>query len=512
MEYYNKLADDGGDDSDGDRFTGYCDIYDFANINGYLFILITIISVIGNALLIFLLVTQKDLNFITKTFILNLACADLIFTASLPFWAYYHLHHWVFGDFLCKFMTGVYFVGLYSSIFILTAMTVDRFVTVVRNRWPNKSVRRKCAVGACVAAWLISLMTSGYDTSKIEVENDYYYTMEYSNKSTDAGGDDTDEAIFICHFVDFTTISGYSFILFTIIGVIGNALLIFLLVTQKDQTFVPKFLILNLACADLIFTASLPFWAYYHLHHWVFGDFLCKFMTAVYFVGMYSSIFILTALTADRFVTVVLNRWPNKSVRRKCGVGACVAAWLISVVVSVYDASKMELEEDSCEDFSEVELGYYFQVSFIFLLPFLIIVFCHCSIMTKVFQATNRQRHKATSIVFCVLAAYVVCWGPYNFLLFIKSLTNQPDKCKAAVRLDVAYNVCRILAFSHCCVNPLLCLLSQKLRSRLLSLLTDETLCLKNRSRLTEQNVSGVQTIRLSVAQTSADILELQPQ
>lgn len=324
--------------------------------------------------------------------------------------------------------------------------------------------------------------------------------MEYNNNLTDDGGDDG--AVFICQFFDFSTINGYFFILITIISVIGNILLIFALVTQKYLNSVTKMFILNLACSDLIFTASLPFWSYYHLHHWVFGDFLCKFITVVHFVGLYSSIFILTSLTVDRFITVVLNKWPNNNVRKKCAVGAAVAAWVISVAASAYDASKIQVEEDYyCEEKSD-DFGYSFQVSLLFVLPLIIVILCLFAIIKTVFQATNRQRTKALSIVFCTVAAYFVCWVPYNFLLFIKSL-YEPKGCKAVELLETTYNICRILAFSHCCVNPLLCLMSQTLRRHLLSRLRGETVCL-NKRKVTKQNKFDLQTVCLSTVPNPA--------
>lgn len=327
-------------------------------------------------------------------------------------------------------------------------------------------------------------------------------TMEYNNL-TDDGGDDIDGAKFFCQFFDFSTINGYIFILITIISVIENTLLIFALHTQKDLNYVTKIFILNLACSDLIFTASLPFWSYYHLQHWIFGDFLCKFITVVYFVGLYSSIFILTALTVDRFITVVLNKWPNNNLRKRCAVGATVAAWVISIAASAYDASRIQVEDDYyCEEKIDVNLGYYFQVSLLFLLPLIVIIFCLFAIIKTVFQSTNRQRHKAISIVFCTISAYFICWGPYNFLLFIKYL-YEPKGCKAVQLLETTYNVCRILAFSHCCVNPSLCLMSQTVRRNLLSRLKGETVCLNKRT-VPEQNRMDLQTVCLSIAPTSA--------
>lgn len=277
---------------------------------------------------------------------------------------------------------------------------------------------------------------------------------------------------YICNETfDFETISGAFFILIFIFSVTGNVLLLCVLIIYENLKNVTNLFVLNLACSDLVFTFTLPFWAVYHLHHWVFGDFACKFMTAAYIVGLYSSVILLTAMTVDRFVTVVLHNWPNKPVRRqRCAMAACAAAWTISIAASVSDAIQMKVEIQwndlySCEgpsDGPNVYLGYYLQVSLLFFLPFAIIVFCYCAILKTVLQASNRKRHRTVVVVLCIVTAFFLCWGPYNILLLIQSL-HEPEGCDEQKHWDIACSICHILAFSHCCMNPLLYMLSQKL-------------------------------------------------
>ncbi|KAK5621420.1 hypothetical protein CRENBAI_006803 [Crenichthys baileyi] len=328
--------------------------------------------------------------------------------------------------------------------------------------------------------------------------------MNYNDNLTN---DEENSFISPCQFYDFSTIAGVVFIMITIISVIGNILLMCVLFTFEKLNLVTKIFILNLACSDLIFTATLPFWAVYHLDHWIFGGFLCKFITAAYFTGLYSSIILLTAMTVDRFFTVVLNNWPNNNLRKKqCAICACVVAWVVSIGTSVHDALKMEVYDDYyCEASSSDELGYYFQVALLFFVPFAIIIVCHCAIINTVLRATNRTRHKALTIVFCIVGAYIICWGPYNILLLIKSL-YQPKACESVERLDIVYNICRILAFSHCCMNPLLFMLTQKLRNHLLCLLRCKVVGMRNRERATDQNMSGFQNV--STACHSGVVLE----
>ncbi|KAM4729151.1 chemokine XC receptor 1-like [Anableps anableps] len=309
---------------------------------------------------------------------------------------------------------------------------------------------------------------------------DYNWTTEEENSLS-----------FACHFFDFSTIAGVALIFITVISIIGNILLMSVLFTFKELNLVTKIFIINMACSDLIFTVTLPFWAVYHLDHWIFGEFLCKFITAMYFTGLYSSIIVLTVMTVDRFFIVVLNNWPNNNPKKKqCAIGACVVAWVISICISIYDAFKMEVSDDYyCEGSYSYDLGYYFQVTLLFFIPFAIIIFCNCAIINTVLHAKNRTRHKSLTIVFCIVAAYIICWGPYNILLLIMSL-YQPKACEAVERLTIVYNICRILAFSHCWINPLLCMLTQKLRSHLLYLLCSKHVGVTNRERATDQNMA----------------------
>ncbi|XP_022043141.2 chemokine XC receptor 1-like [Acanthochromis polyacanthus] len=341
--------------------------------------------------------------------------------------------------------------------------------------------------------------------------------MANGSTTPDDRADTSDHIVYFCSEIfNFSVISGALFILIFIISVIGNSLLLCVLVIYEDLKNVTNIFVLNLACSDLVFTVTLPLWATDHLHHWVFGDFFCKFITAAYFVGLYSSVILLTAMTVDRFITVVLHSWPSNPVWKKRGVvGACAAAWVISVAASLPDALKMKVVDDwnkkfYCEpstDGSDVELGYYLQVSLLFFLPFAIIVFCYSAILKTVLQASIRRRHRTVVVVLCIVAAFFICWGPYNIILVIMTL-YEPTDCKAEQRLDIAYHICRILAFSHCCMNPLLYMLSQKLRKHLWQLLHCGNIRRKSSMRSTGQNTSVGQTVAFT-AQNSAVMMEM---
>ncbi|XP_047436303.1 galanin receptor type 1b [Mugil cephalus] len=98
----------------------------------------------------------------TNIFILNLSVADLSFLLiCVPVHAtVYSLPEWIFGGFLCWFGHYVFTVSMLVSIFTLVAMSVDRYIAVVRSK---SSVcvrsRRSALAGLCVI-WTLSLLSS----------------------------------------------------------------------------------------------------------------------------------------------------------------------------------------------------------------------------------------------------------------------------------------------------------------------------------------------------------------
>ncbi|KAM3604036.1 uncharacterized protein V6R79_005590 [Siganus canaliculatus] len=295
---------------------------------------------------------------------------------------------------------------------------------------------------------------------------------------------------------NIATISGTIFILIFVLSVTGNVLLLCVLFKFENLKNVTNLFILNLAVSDLIFTITLPFWAVYYLHHWIFGDVACKFLTAAYIVGLYSSVILLTAMTVDRFVAVVLHSKPSHPVKRqRCAVAACVTAWVISIGASVSDAVKVKVEShwngvQTCgflADDSSEDLGYFLQVSLLFILPFVIIVFCYSAILKTALhlQTSCRKKHQTVVVVLCIVIAFFICWGPYHVLLFMK-LFYKPAGCDESERFYIAHEICQILAYSHCCMNPFLYMISQKMRKHLLQLLR----CGKKKEKVVAQGTS----------------------
>lgn len=296
---------------------------------------------------------------------------------------------------------------------------------------------------------------------------------------------------------DFAVINGALFIVVFILSCAGNIFIACALLLQKKCNKVTNFFVLNVVFSDLLFSLTLPFWSVYYLHHWVFGEIVCKLVIVFYISGQYSSVFLLTAMTVDRFKTIVLQ-WPkNRERRLRCAHASCGAAWLIGIGASVGDAINAKVTYDGefglCEDSSDdgtITLGYYLQVLLLFFLPFAIIVFCYSAILKTVLHASNRKKQRTVVMVLSIVVAFFVCWAPHSVLLLVSVSTEQHYDCSSEQRWEMAVTICRLLTFCHCCVNPALYMSSQKLRKTVLDVMCSKDVCVKKRGEDTAPNMS----------------------
>lgn len=94
--------------------------------------LIFILGIIGNGLVIVVMGYQKKVKTMTDKYRLHLSVADLLFVLTLPFWAVDAASSWYFGGFMCVSVNMIYTINLYSSVFILAFISLDRYLAVMR--------------------------------------------------------------------------------------------------------------------------------------------------------------------------------------------------------------------------------------------------------------------------------------------------------------------------------------------------------------------------------------------
>ncbi|XP_041434863.1 C3a anaphylatoxin chemotactic receptor-like [Xenopus laevis] len=138
------------------------------------------------------------------------------------------------------------------------------------------------------------------------------------------------EVLQAARYMSFTLIT-----LSCILGLVGNAVVIavtgFIMKRKNSQIW-----FLNLAVADFCFSLLLGIYAHYiFTENWQFGSYLCKISNYASTCNMYASVFIITALTIDRVLSVAKPIWHHKnfSVRVCCWI--CAAIWILTALVSL---------------------------------------------------------------------------------------------------------------------------------------------------------------------------------
>uniref|UniRef100_A0A3B4ATV3 G-protein coupled receptors family 1 profile domain-containing protein n=1 Tax=Periophthalmus magnuspinnatus TaxID=409849 RepID=A0A3B4ATV3_9GOBI len=92
---------------------------------------ICVVGLLGNVLVMYGVVRYTKMKTATNIYIFNLALADALATSTLPFQsAKYLMETWPFGELLCKTVMAIDYYNMFTSIFTLTMMSVDRYIAV----------------------------------------------------------------------------------------------------------------------------------------------------------------------------------------------------------------------------------------------------------------------------------------------------------------------------------------------------------------------------------------------
>ncbi|XP_062405011.1 leukotriene B4 receptor 1 [Sardina pilchardus] len=115
----------------------------------------------GNLFVIWTILKHVKQRSHTVILILHLAVADLMVLITLPLWIYSFAHAWIFGLVTCKAVVYLVNACMYSSVFFITIMSVERFLAVrypfASAGWRRKQALHKLLFGVWGTAFLFSI-------------------------------------------------------------------------------------------------------------------------------------------------------------------------------------------------------------------------------------------------------------------------------------------------------------------------------------------------------------------
>ncbi|CAL1600520.1 unnamed protein product [Knipowitschia caucasica] len=111
------------------------------------------VAVLGNLIVMWIILAHKRMRTVTNYFLLNLAFSDVsmaVFNTLINF--VYAAHgDWYFGEVYCKFHNFFPVTAVFSSIYSMTAIAIDRYMAIIHPLKPRLSA--KATIGVIFIIW-----------------------------------------------------------------------------------------------------------------------------------------------------------------------------------------------------------------------------------------------------------------------------------------------------------------------------------------------------------------------
>lgn len=265
----------------------------------------------------------------------------------------------------------------------------------------------------------------------------------------------------------------------------GNGLVVCVLVKHRRQTNLTDICLFNLALSDLLFALTLPLFTHHAVvGQWSFGDFLCRFSGITHTTGFFSSIFFIVVMTLDRYVAIlhsVTGAWYRT---RMTGIIMTLSVWILSFSISFPDLIFSKVTNESyglaCRYLpgnDNWNLYKLFSTNILGLvIPLLVMVVCYSRIIPKLVGMKSAKRHRVVKLIMTIMVTFFLFWTPYNIYLLLDYLSVkgilQGEGCGLDASLQLADIVTVCIAYTHCCLNPIIyAFMGQKFAKRALQLL-----------------------------------------
>ncbi|XP_047476218.1 substance-K receptor-like [Penaeus chinensis] len=264
----------------------------------------------------------------------------------------------------------------------------------------------------------------------------------------------------------------------SLVAVVGNALVMWVVATSKKMHTVTNYFIANLALADIIiglFAIPFQFQAAL-LQRWNLPHFMCSFCPFFQTVSVNVSIFTLTAIAVDRYRAIVHPFTTRPSKLRSKVVIASI--WLFSTTLAIPNAIALRVvqvadeatgrEKPYCAavNIDSVVMWTYshVMVGLQYFLPLGIISFAYIRMGWELWGAQTpgnaedardahvlRNKKKVIKMLSMVVILFAVCWAPLQTYHVLQEIYPAINMYRY---INIIWFCCHWLAMSNSCCNP----------------------------------------------------------
>ncbi|KYM95529.1 PREDICTED: prolactin-releasing peptide receptor-like [Cyphomyrmex costatus] len=266
------------------------------------------------------------------------------------------------------------------------------------------------------------------------------------------------------------------YIIIFVLGIFGNALVVFVVSRNRQMHTVTNLFITNLALSDvLLCILAVPFTPLYtFLGGWVFGKTLCHLVPYAQSVSVYVSTLTLTSIAADRYHVILYPFHPRMKVTTCLAI--ILAIWMIALLLTLPYGLYVHLVEETYVSFCEENWpSEQFRKIFScltsilqFAVPFMAITFCYICVSIKLNEQArakpgtksgkreenDRERKRRTNrMLIAMVAVFGISWLPLNFVNIVDDFYSYASDWSY---YRFSFFMAHCIAMSSTCYNPFL--------------------------------------------------------
>ncbi|KAM4622288.1 chemerin-like receptor 1 [Discoglossus pictus] len=372
-------------------------------------VLCCVIGLVGNAIVIYITGFKKKGNK-SKNWFLNLAVADFVFLLVLPINVVSDLKgNWPFGPHVCKMYNFLSNVNIYASIFIITALNIDRVLSVAKPIWHHKFMSPRVCYFTCALIWVVTILAS-------------LPTAIYSNEHNIG-----EEKQCLLGYTEYSISGHITELNVSVTDTYGKTeMCVPSKYNTKDQN-------------TTTFTSRYQENATKDSTH--FAENTTSFKPKI--IHQRTSSIILKTVT---YITVDIIKKMNFS--EECNDSDCFPK---NALITKW--KKMMFT-------TEIIVITLIVIGFV--IPFCVIIICNCIIALKVRKSQTVKLCTLYRIVVTVVLVYFVTWSPLVIAQIIYLVAAQNMNFPLMCKINVFLPLLSSFAFSNCCLNPIMYVLVSK--------------------------------------------------
>ncbi|XP_039602811.1 prostaglandin D2 receptor 2-like [Polypterus senegalus] len=262
----------------------------------------------------------------------------------------------------------------------------------------------------------------------------------------------------------------------SVFGILENALIVWVIGFRVRRSVVSIW-ILNLAASDLIATVSLPFFTVFMAQgqSWPLGRVFCKIHSSIFFLNMYVSGFLLSAVSLDRCILVVYPAWSQNHRNVQLASRVCFIIWALAIIniipffifrdtinrrdgriMCYYNYILYSSPDDSLDFLCRLRHCMLAFIKFIvsFFIPLLVIIGSYTIVSLNIRKRGRKPTSRFFRLIVCVIISFVLFWLPYHIFSILEAFLPYSSKLYKVV--ERILQLVSTLTFMNCIINPFL--------------------------------------------------------